>query len=302
MREYRTAVFDNRRWQGFKPRPDDIFVCTPAKCGTTWTQAIIASLLYPNGDAPASVNTLSPWIEAKFIPADEMHEALEAQTQRRFMKSHTAADGIPWFDDAKYIVVGRDGRDVFMSMCNHLQRMKRIAEMNERALADGVPPMPEFDGDFHAFFPTWLSQDDILFHIIETYWQRREQPNVLLVHFQDLKSDLEGEMRRIAEFLDIEFDAALWPAVVERCTFDGMRGRAEEIGEFDRLFEGGIEGFLFKGTNGRWRDVLTDEEVVAYERRVSEMLPEAAARWLEGGRHALPAQPLGVEQVGSGDH
>ena len=289
MREYRTAIFDNRRWQRFKPRPDDIFVCTPAKCGTTWTQTIVASLLYPNGDAPASVHTLSPWIEMRLMPEDAMHEGLEAQTQRRFMKSHTAADGIPWFDDAKYIVVGRDGRDVFMSMCNHLQRLKMIPQMNEHALDDGVPAMPEFDGDYHAFFPMWLGQDDILFHIIETYWQRRQQPNVLLVHFQDLKSDLEAEMRRIAEFLDIEIDAPLWPAVVERCTFEGMRARADEIGDFDLMFEGGAEGFLFKGTNGRWRDVLTDEEVAAYERRAKDTLPEAAARWLEGGRHALPA-------------
>ncbi len=45
------------------------------------------------------------------MPADVMHPMLEAQTHRRFMKSHTAADGIPFFDDAKYIVVGRDGLD-----------------------------------------------------------------------------------------------------------------------------------------------------------------------------------------------
>ena len=289
MREYRTAVFDNRRWHSFKSRPGDIFVCTPAKCGTTWTQAIVTSLLFPDGDLPAPLMMLAPWIEAKFIPEEMMHAMLEAQDHRRVMKSHTAADGIPWFDDAKYIVVGRDGRDVFMSMCNHLQRMKGIPQMNEQALADGVPPMPEFDGDHHAFFPLWLSQDDVLFHIIETYWQRREQPNVLLVHFQDLKSDLDAEMRRIAEFLDIEISAALWPAAVERCTFDGMRARADEIGDFSQMFEGGAEGFLFKGTNGRWREVLTDEEVAAYERRAKDTLPEAAARWLEGGRHALPA-------------
>ncbi|TMA51013.1 MAG: sulfotransferase domain-containing protein [Deltaproteobacteria bacterium] len=44
--------FDNRRWAGFEPRPGDIFVCTPPKCGTTWTQAIVASLLWPDGKAP----------------------------------------------------------------------------------------------------------------------------------------------------------------------------------------------------------------------------------------------------------
>jgi aryl sulfotransferase len=68
-----------------------------------------------------------------------------------------------------------------------------------------------------------------------------------------------------------------------------MRARAEQIGDFSQMFEGGAEGFLFKGTNGRWRDVLTDEEVADYERRVADTLPEAAARWLEGGRHAPSA-------------
>ncbi|MFP6814512.1 MAG: sulfotransferase domain-containing protein [Pseudomonadales bacterium] len=289
MREYKTAVFDNRRWQQFRPRPDDIFVCTPAKCGTTWTQSIVVSLLFPEGDQPGPTMMMSPWIEAKFVPEEIMHPMLEAQTHRRVMKSHTAADGIPWFDDAKYIVVGRDGRDVFMSMCNHLERMKMIAEMNERALADGVPPMPEFDGDYHGFYPIWLGNDELFFNIIRSYWERREQANVLLVHFADLKSDLAAEMRRIADFLDIELDAAQWPDVVDRCTFEGMRGRAEEIGDFGQMFKGGAEGFLFKGTNGRWRDALTEAEVAAYDRRASEVLSADMAAWLEGGRRAVPA-------------
>ncbi len=289
MREYHTAVFHNRRWRQFKPRLDDIFVCTPPKCGTTWTQTIVVSLLFPDGDQPAPVMMLSPWIEAKFLPEDMMHGMLQAQTHRRVMKSHTAADGIAWFDDAKYIVVGRDGRDVFMSMCNHLQRMKLISELNERALADGVPPMPEFNGDYHDFYPVWLGNDEVFFNIIRSYWERREQANVLLVHFQDLKSDLEGELRRIANFLDIELDPGQWPDVIERCTFDGMRSRGDEIGDFSQMFDGGAQGFLFKGTNGRWRDVLTDAEVEAYERRAEELLPAELVGWLEGGRDAVSA-------------
>ena len=52
MRVYRNAVMDNARWTGFEPRPDDIFVCTPSKCGTTWMQTIVANLLWPDGDIP----------------------------------------------------------------------------------------------------------------------------------------------------------------------------------------------------------------------------------------------------------
>jgi aryl sulfotransferase len=282
---YRSAVADNRRWTGFTPRPDDIFVCTPAKCGTTWTQTIVASLLWPDGDVPGPVVTISPWIEAQFDPVDEVLARLEAQKHRRFIKTHTPADGIPFFDDAKYVFVARDGRDAFMSMCNHLERFRDDVreELNSRIDDESVMPMPQWTGDVHGFFSVWLPAMGMLEHVAG-FWERRHQPNLLLVHYNDLKADLSGEMRRIAGFLDIEVPEEKWPAVVERCTFESMRSRGGQIGEFERVFEGGAESFIFKGTNGRWRDVLTPEEVSAYRSRVAELLPPEGAAWLEEGR------------------
>lgn len=284
MKEYRNAVMDNRRWEGFESRPGDIFVCTPSKCGTTWMQAIVANLLWPDGEFPGPiVNGICPWIEAKFTPADEMHEMLRRQTHRRAMKSHTPADGIPWFEDARYITVARDGRDAFMSWCNHVQRMKMIGLLNEQAVEDGLSSVPSFDGiDYSGYFREWLAENNF-FPVLASWWQRRDRQNLLFVHYNDMKRDLEGEMRRVAAFLDIELDSAQWPAVVERCTFEGMRKADKGLGDFERGFEGGIEGFLFKGSNGRWRDVLDADDIAAYRRRLAESLPPEAARWVEFG-------------------
>ncbi len=283
MREYRTAVMDNGRWAGFEPRPDDIFVCTPAKCGTTWMQTIVANLLWPDGEFPGPVFNICPWIEAKFIPADKMHSTLRAQTHRRAMKSHTPADGIPWYPQAKYITVARDGRDAFMSFTNHVMRMKMTDMLNAQAEADGVPKMRKFDGvDYHGYFRDWLLEKSY-FDVIASYWARREEPNLLFVHYNNMKTDLEGEMRRVADFLGITLEASQWPAVVERCTFEGMRKSGDRIGNFDMGFEGGVEGFIFKGVNGRWRDVLDADDLAAYARRVEELLPPDAARWIESG-------------------
>ena len=283
-RPYRTAVSDNRRWERFIHRPGDVFVCTPPKCGTTWTQTIIASLLWPDGPAPAPVMTVSPWLDAQFFPLDEILARLDAQTHRRFIKTHTPADGIPIFEDARYVFVGRDGRDAFMSLCHHYEVFKNDVResLNERAAADGVPPMPGWTGDVHGFFRRWL-QDATLLQHVATFWELRNHSNLLFVHFSDLKRDLAGEMRRIAAFLDLDVPEARWPAVVERCTFEAMRARADEIGSFWN-FEGGASSFLFKGTSGRWRDVLTDAELEAYAQRTSEVLPADAAAWLAQGR------------------
>lgn len=294
MRVYKNAVMDNARWEGFEPRPGDVFVCTPAKCGTTWTQMIVANLLWPDGEFPGPIiNGICPWIEAKFGPADAMHEMLRAQTHRRAMKSHTPADGIPWFDEARYITVGRDGRDAFMSWCNHVQRMKMTELLNERAAEDGLEELKTFDGvDYKGFFHDWLEQNNF-FDVVASYWARRGQSNLLFVHFNDLKADLEGEIRRIAAFLDIEIEPAHWPGIVERSTFEGMRRADTKVGHFDMGFEGGIQGFIFKGTNGRWRDVLGEEELAAYQRKLAETLPAEAARWVEHGARGVRSGSVG---------
>ncbi len=204
LRPYRNAVFDNRRWAGFEPRPGDIFVCTPPKCGTTWTQTIVASLLWPDGKAPGPVMTLSPWIEFEIFPIEFVLATIESQTHRRFMKTHTPADGIPFFDDAKYLVIGRDGRDAFMSICNHFEKFRHDVrdQLNLRAAADGVPLMPGWDGDVHGAFRSWLEQ---AFHFehLGSFWKRRRDPRLLFVHYNDLKADLAGETRRTASLIGI---------------------------------------------------------------------------------------------------
>jgi len=294
MRAYRNAVMDNARWQGFEARPGDIFVCTPSKCGTTWMQTIVANLLWPDGEFPGPIaNGICPWIEAKFMPADAMHAMLRSQTHRRAMKSHTPADGIPWFDDARYITVGRDGRDAFMSWCNHVSRMKMKDLLNEQAAKEGIEEIRTFDGsDYRGYFHQWLEENNF-FPVVASYWARRNQPNLLFAHFNDLKIDLAGEMRRIARFLDIEVDESRWSAMVERCTFEGMRRADSKVGNFERGFEGGIQGFLYKGTNGRWRDVLDEECLAAYRQKVAETLPEDAARWIELGSAGLSGAQAG---------
>ena len=286
LRDYRTIVSDNRRWRGFQHRPGDVVVATPPKCGTTWMQTIVATLLFPDGDLPAPVMVLSPWIDMRRLPIGDVLAGLEAQQHRRSMKTHTPADGIPWFETASYIVVGRDGRDAFMSFVNHMANMRPdvIMAMAASAIEEGIeltgeiPPSPD---DIHAFFAYWL-EEGFLFDFVASFWAQRDEPNVLFVHYNDLKVDLDREMRRVAGFLGIEIDEARWPAMVERCTFESMRARADEIGPFADVFQGGAESFLYKGTNDRWRDVLTPDELAAYEQRAAEILPADARAWLAG--------------------
>src|SRR5438094_276548 len=109
-------------------------------------------------------------------------------------------------------------------------------------------------------------------------------PNTLLVHYNDLKADLEGEMRRIARFLEIEVPEEKWPTLSEAATFAAMKRDAELLGpEMNMIFEGGADRFLYKGTNDRWRDVLTSDDVALYEDAAARTLTPDLKRWLERG-------------------
>ena len=107
----------------------------------------------------------------------------------------------------------------------------------------------------------------------------------MLLHFADLKRDLPGQVERIADFLDIQLDEGTLHRVVEHCRFDYMKEHAERAAPLGGIFgEGGAKPFIHKGTNGRWRDALTEEDCRRSEAMALERLGPACARWLaEGG-------------------
>ena len=88
-----------------------------------------------------------------------------------------------------------DGRDAFMSFVNHVQRMKMIDMLNAQAAQEGLPLMKKFDGDYHAYFKIWLAELDY-FDVVASYWARRNEANLLFVHFNDMKADLGAEIAR----------------------------------------------------------------------------------------------------------
>lgn len=291
-REHRNAIEDSRRWERFEHRPDDIFISTPPKSGTTWTQGIVSSLLWPAGDAPGNRNARSPWVDVRFSPVDVMLAEVEAQPHRRFIKTHSPADCTPIFEECKYVTVYRDGRDALMSWANHRTAMRPelVAFLNSTAEADGIEPIAErWSGDMDELFDEWATFASPIDHLA-SWWPLRHESFVLFMHYNDLKTDIEGEMRRLAAFLEIEVPEEHWPATVERCGLSQMRDDPDNA-TLELAFEGGATSFFFQGTNGRWRDVLTPAQLDRYDGLVAKGLPVDAARWLEHGSLGLGERP-----------
>jgi aryl sulfotransferase len=132
------------------------------------------------------------------------------------------------------------------------------------------------DRDGHPFWPFWEN--------VRSWWQIRSLPNVESVHFANLKRDMPGEIRRIAEFLEIPIKGARWEAILEHCSFEWMKKNANKTVPLGGAFwDAGAEVFIHKGVNGRWRDTLTAEESAEYEQRAEAELGAECARWLATG-------------------
>ena len=288
-RELHSNHFDSTVWNDFKFRDDDVVIATYAKSGTTWTQQIIGQILF-NGREDLNVAELSPWLDLRVPPKDVKLEALEAQKNRRFVKTHLPVDALVFSPKAKYIYIGRDGRDVAWSLYNHHVHANAAwyAALNDTPGLVG-PKMEPTTLDVVDYYRQWLAKDGFpfwpLWENVRSWWAIRNLPNVKFVHFANLKSDLSGEMRKIAKFLDAPVDESQWASIVAHCGFDYMKKHAAQAAPLGGiLWEGGAETFINKGTNGRWRDLLTPEDSRAYEAKARAELGEDSARWLETGK------------------
>jgi aryl sulfotransferase len=299
-RTYENHHLDSPRWDEFETRADDIVITTAYKSGTTWMQTIVANLIFHDSEIPGPIMDISPWVDLRIRSFEEVKDTLEAQAHRRFLKTHLALDGVPCKDDLSYIYVGRDLRDVFMSMWNHYSghsaTFYNAINNPETLVGQAFPHCPEdikeFWNDWHGKssfdwesdgYPYWSAT-----HHAQTWWQHRHLPNILFIHYSDLLSQPADEIQRIADFLEIGLPKGGLDRIVDAVSFKTMKENASDIvGGAEVFWEGGAKHFLNKGSNGRWREVLDENDIAAYNAMINRTLDRDCAAWLEQGRVAL---------------
>lgn len=288
-RELHNHHFDSTMWNDFPFRDDDIVISTYAKSGTTWMQQIVAQMKFA-GDPVLDVAEMSPWVDLRVPPKEVKVAALEAQTHRRFVKTHLPVDALVFSPKAKYLYIGRDARDVVWSLYNHHSNANKVwyEVLNDTPGRVG-PPIEPPPSDIRVYWRDWLLRDGHPFwpfwENVMSWWEIRTLPNVLRVHFEALKQNLPAEMRRIARFLEIAIDESRWETIVEYCSFDWMKQNATKSAPLGGGFwDGGAQTFINKGVNGRWKDTLSKQEVADYEERAIEKLGLECAKWLETGQ------------------
>ena len=290
---YTSADEDSARWEGFSFRPGDVVISTRSKSGTTWMQMICALLIFQTPELPAPLGKLSPWLDWLITPREQVLARLEAQAHRRFIKTHTPLDGIPLDPRATYIVVGRHPLDLAVSLFHQSSNINRdrVRELTGRTDSVARRPRP----GLHQWLVSWVDSGDrpeeeldslpgVMWHLSDAWARRADSdpsgPAVLLMHYDDLLANLDGEMRRLAGLLGISVPEELWPSLVRAATFGEMRARAAAQAPDPAGVLKDPAAFFRRGYSGAGREVLSAAELARYYRRTARLAPPDLLAWL----------------------
>lgn len=280
VRDYISPLVDSRRWQSFEPRDGDIVVCTPPKCGTTWTQGILALLISGDSQVDAQTSMKSPWIDIALRPLEDVMARLAAQDHRRQVKTHTPMDGIPIWSQLRYVTVYRHPIDVHFSYRKHAANQKKV-----NFTADLYPD------DISEGFRIFLEEDHldgaslsaIVSHFKSTLANLTRE-NVIRMHYADMSLDLTAAVARIAKHVGISHPPDLMAGLVEAATFGNMQANAHRFTpSAGQDFWHRDAGFFDSATSNKWEGQLTQDDLKAYESRIAQLLEPEERRWLEWG-------------------
>lgn len=295
-------------------RDGDVVVCVAAKSGTTWLMNIvhqIRTLGDPKGFLKHNTHTM-PWPECSLYPGETKNDHLDylqkldgltnPEYPFRVFKSHykPRAEGVPWSKaiekDAvvpvrqkphvKYILCMREGHDVLASFypffANHNPEFKKMWGGFPPTFKDYNENFKFFTEDIPGFYHGYAAQ----------WWPYRHDPNVLLLHYNDLKNDIKGCLEKIASFVGVNVPANAWPLIEEKVSLTWMK-------ENENIFKYDITSSYFKGS------VMSDEEGSMIRKGAigdgkGKLTPEQEKKWQELNDQFFSDQPGLAEWILTG--
>ncbi len=235
------------RAKNYRPRPEDVFVVTQMRCGTTWMQQLVfETVMRGHGDLTdqglGHMYAISPWIDA--VNSVALEDApLVGERPTRIVKSHLPTELCPYSADAKYIYVTRHPVSCFAS----------IVDYNRSLVGPLMPPV--------AVLAEWFCSDRMYWlpwpRHVEGWWRwAQSRDNVLFVHFEEMTKDFTGVRDRVERFLGYALTGEEQRVVEQKCSFRYMKDH-EELFEMapPTMFSVAGGEYLKSGKESRHEDV-----------------------------------------------
>ncbi|XP_077296310.1 sulfotransferase 4 isoform X3 [Arctopsyche grandis] len=284
----------------FNVRPDDTWIVTYPRSGTTWTQELvwmIANDLDYDTSAKIPLTDRFPFFEFSIFVHDEtkkeflsenahdlekvkmvhhvsspVWEILDKIKTPRFIKTHLPFSLLPptiLTSGCKVIYVARNPKDVAVSFY-HLNKLIRT----QGYLGDFPKYWNYFQNSLHAWTPYWS-------HVKEG-WNLRDHPNVQFLFYEEMNKNLHATLRKVSKFLSKSFDEQQIEKLSQHLIIDNFRNNASV--NYDVLKDLGIlnsgeQAFIRKGKNGGWSEEFTQELSEQADTWIAENLKDTDLRF-----------------------
>ena len=251
-----------QRAKKYKPRPEDIFVATQMRCGTTWMQQLVYEVVNRgHGDLSdkghGHLYATCPWIDA--VNSVSVEDApLVGERPARIIKTHLPTTLCPYSEQAKYIYVTRHPVSCFAS----------IVDYNRTLLG---PLMPELDK-----LLDWYCSDRMYWlpwpvHVAGWWQWAQSHKNVLFVHYEEMSHNFATVLDQVARFLGYQLTSAEARLISHKCSFKYMKEN-EELFEMapPNMFSVIGGNFFASGKRDRHQDVTpaVRERILNYCRQM----------------------------------
>jgi hypothetical protein len=198
---------------GYQPTSRDVVVSVYFKSGTNWTMQMAHQIANRGQAEFEHVHDVIPWPDGMPGYALEIHHDTVWQnspTNLRVIKSHLPLGLIPYSEEARYICVARDPKEVFVSGY-HFAR--------DTAFGPLVPSVATYLDVFLSedfLFGPWAKH-------VASFWAVRHKPNVLFLTYPEMKKKGDRMIPQLAEFMGVTLTPDEMKLVVKKSSFTYMR-------------------------------------------------------------------------------
>ena len=257
-------------------RPNDVFICSYPKSGTTWTQHIVLSLLVKSASKSRCSDADTSGLEyrhvSEYAPFYEVDAHWNAESQnlndtiranhnrlgRRVFNTHlrwdmlpsTMEEGVKSGRNAKFIYLLRHPLDVVLSFYCHLSNQMEGG----------------YDGTFQEFFDDWVNGDiafgsyvDHVLSFAPAFVDAGESREVLLISYEDMLSDLPSVVQKIAKFIEADVTSEDIEELLPTFSFSHMKKDLDRFQPRSVTWKNNFQ-FLRRGVSGDSLTVSSDRE------------------------------------------